>query len=630
MRRKSSGTCFRVALVAWTLALLGIFVIFNFKFSARADVEQAVVADARLPGVPARAVPAEQRLLRQPQQAESKPSALFEDNCPRPPLRPGDHDIVSKVTDVLPGADADHMHGVLGLLPSGQPRHEIKPIPSGDKEAAHRGQCYNAWQSDAISVDRPQPDARSPKCLNAKYPSSEELGTGSVVMVFHNEIFSVLLRSLHSILNHSPPELLKEIIIVDDASTPDPTRFTDEQWRSLQEPLAEYVQHLPKLRLVRLKERRGLMLARMEGAWRATGKVLIFLDSHIEATKGWIEPLLARILEDPKHVVVPSIDSIDFDSFDFQGGSGLGIVGFTWTLGQAPSGSGGDGPQKSPIMAGGLFASDRSFFMHLGGYDAGMRYYGGEEMEIGFRTWQCGGDIEFLPCSHVYHVFRRSVFWHGTDSGGVAYKVPALDITRNKLRTAAVWMDEYAKLVEYASPPMPPGWDLGDLEPRKKLREKLQCKSFKWYLKHAAAGTFAPETEGLRAGALKNTKTGGCVDTLGGNEPGLYPCHWQHGTQGLVLDGKGFLRIPILMYKSCMATAPGSEHAHLIPCPEAHMGVSPDMQWSLDSRTGHFSDMTGKRCLQGVEKSTPQSPFSLIVADCTEQEELQRFEWHAW
>ena len=40
------------------------------------------------------------------------------------------------------------------------------------------------------------------------------------------------------------------------------------------------------------------MLARMEGAWRAVADMLVFLDSHIEATPGWLEPLLARIVED--------------------------------------------------------------------------------------------------------------------------------------------------------------------------------------------------------------------------------------------------------------------------------------------------------------------------------------------
>jgi len=375
------------------------------------------------------------------------------------------------------------------------------------------------------------------------------------------------------------------------------------------------------------------MLARMEGAWRARGDVLIFLDSHIEATEGWIQPLLGRIKEDPTHVVVPSIDSINYDSFDFEGGGGgLGIVGFTWTLGQNPRApSDTVEPQKSPIMAGGLFASDRAFFLHLGGYDPEMKFYGGEEMEIGFRTWQCGGDIEFIPCSHVFHVFRHATFWQGTDSGGVAYKVPGFEITRNKLRTAAVWMDEYAKLVEYASPPLPPGASLGNLEERKQLRKKLQCKSFAWYLEHAAPGTFAPESKGMKAGALMNPRLKACLDTLGGYEPGLYPCHGQHGTQGFVLDGSGLVRVPLKMYEWCLVRDRDERNLRgrgKVVLQSCASGENKDALWTLEGN-GQFKSQSGY-CLEAVPKPTEVSPFSLRVGRCQDRNDMQHFEWVPW
>lgn len=254
-------------------------------------------------------------------------------------------------------------------------------------------------------------------------------------MCFYNEHITTLVRSVNTVIQRTPVEHLKEIILVDDCSD------IDDLGTELEEKLKDLKDHL-KIKLIRNKQREGLIRSRVYGAREAIGDVLIFLDSHIEVNKQWMEPLLQLVKDNKTTFALPIIDIISADTFAYTA-SPLVRGGFNWGLhfkwDNLPKGALVKetdflGPFASPSMAGGLFAVDRQYFKDLGEYDMGMDVWGGENIEISFRIWQCGGSIQIVPCSRVGHVFRkrRPYGSNGDDT-----------MVRNSLRLAHVWMDDY-------------------------------------------------------------------------------------------------------------------------------------------------------------------------------------------
>ncbi|XP_018496527.1 polypeptide N-acetylgalactosaminyltransferase 2 [Galendromus occidentalis] len=400
-----------------------------------------------------------------------------------------------------------------------------KRPPGQDPFAAHK---FNQVASDDTLIGRALPDTRHQDCaaLHTSYNTST-LPKTSVVITFHNEARSALLRTVVSVLQRTPSHLLKEIVLVDDASD-DPTDGIELQMK------------YDKIELITNRERQGLMRSRVFGAKKAKGPVLTFLDSHCECNEGWIEPLLARIRDEPSKVVCPVIDVLSMDTFgyfpassDLRGGFDWNLV-FKWEFITSKPELATD-PIKTPAMAGGLFAITKKEFERLGSYDTQMDIWGAENLEMSFRVWQCGSGIEILPCSRVGHVFRKQHPY--TFPGGGSGKVFA----RNSRRAAEVWMDDYKKYY-YEQVPAAKSVAYGDISERLKLREKLRCKSFEWYMKNVYPELKLPSN--VHGYVRQNNR---CLDTLGAISDGstvhVYPCHYLGGNQDFRLAKNHLLMV---------------------------------------------------------------------------------------
>nr|XP_019568371.1 PREDICTED: inactive polypeptide N-acetylgalactosaminyltransferase-like protein 5 isoform X1 [Rhinolophus sinicus] len=336
---------------------------------------------------------------------------------------------------------------------------------------------FNVVISKSLGNERHVPDTRNKMCRKKHYPA--RLPTASIIICFHNEEFNALFRTVSSVMMLTPHRILEEIILVDDMS-----EFDD-----LKEKLDYHLEIFRgKIKLIRTNKREGLIRARLIGASRASGDVLVFLDSHCEVNKVWLEPLLAAIREDHRMVVCPVIDVIDSRTLEYQP-SPLVRGTFNWNLQfkwdtvfpyEVEGLEGPTRPIRSPAMAGGIFAMKRHYFNELGQYDKDMNFWGGENLELSLRIWMCGGQLFILPCSRVGHINKE----HIVNRTGVTRAV-----TYNNLRLVHVWLGEYKEQVFLRRPRLR-SIPYGNISERVELRKQLGCKSFQWYLE-----TVFPELE---------------------------------------------------------------------------------------------------------------------------------------
>lgn len=469
--------------------------------------------------------------------------------------------------------------------------HTLREDQQNDARQSESEYGMNIACSDEISLDRSIHDTRLEECRRWDYP--EDLPTTTVIIVFHNEGWSVLLRTVHSVFNRTPPQFLKEILLVDD--------FSNKE--NLKVDLESYIQRFDgKVRLIRNTQREGLIRTRSRGAQEARGEVIVFLDAHCEVNTNWLPPLLAPIYRDPKIMTVPVIDGIDHKNFEYRpvyadGHHYRGIFewGMLYKENEVPKREANrrehhSEPYKSPTHAGGLFAMNRQYFLELGAYDSGLLVWGGENFELSFKIWQCGGSIEWVPCSRVGHVYRGFMPYN---FGKLANKKKGPLITINYKRVIETWFDEKYKEFFYTREPLARFLDMGDITDQIELKNKLQCKSFSWFMENVAYDVldkFPELPPNVEWGELRSGATSSCLDTLGHAPPSLMAmqhCHGFGNNQLIRLNAKGQLGVG----ERCIEA--DSQGVKLAFC---RLGTV-DGPWQYDTKTHVLYHRVHKKCM---------------------------------
>jgi len=129
-------------------------------------------------------------------------------------------------------------------------------------------------------------------------------------------------------------------------------------------------------------------------------------------------------------------------------------------------------------MAGGLFAINREYFKTILYYDPGLEVWGGENFELSYKLWMCGGGMLFVPCSRVGHIYRLE----GWDGNPPPDYVPTNPSMRNYRRVIETWWDDYKKYF-YVSRPESKTLDYGDISEQVNFRKNHCPHSFDWFMK---------------------------------------------------------------------------------------------------------------------------------------------------
>ncbi|MFA6769615.1 MAG: glycosyltransferase family 2 protein [Bacteroidales bacterium] len=168
----------------------------------------------------------------------------------------------------------------------------------------------------------------------------------------------------------------------------------------------------PKIRVIEFQENYGFTGGYNRALKQIDSEYYLLLNSDVEVTEGWIEPLIDSMERMSKvGISMPKIKSIlDKESFEYAGASGgfIDVLGYPFCRGRILSNIEVDCAQYNNDReifwaSGAAFMIRSSLFHELGGFD-NIFFAHMEEIDLCWRAKLKGWQVWVFPNSVIYHV----------------------------------------------------------------------------------------------------------------------------------------------------------------------------------------------------------------------------------
>lgn len=352
----------------------------------------------------------------------------------------------------------------------------------------------------------------------------------------------------------------------------------------------------------------------------ATGQLLVFVDASVVVNHGWLQPLLAKIIDNDNVVVVPHVDNILDDDRFFRTDDWLVNV-LTWTLStvyyESPLRADGYDTLDTPVARGDVLATRRTFLDSIGGFDDSLLpdEGAGTLAELSLRAWMCGGAVRIATCSRV--AVRNSL------------RARRIADPVNYRRVAELWLEDFrgtAYRQGGVSEEMSPSEKQSLTDRRAYVSRTVSsgCKSFSWYLNNVATAVLAP-SENMRQFGKLRAKTMYCVRAAESGDVDMTLCRqfmYEPATLfELTADGA------IFRGDRCLEASEDRAQVSWRPCDES----SVRQRWRLGQDGRLAVDVQPGRCLAHVSNRDPTTMdlfhFPRLQPCSHREEDIRRQTW---